>query len=107
MINIVKMDKIINAIGWDYNEYEESLVYKENEGEVKGVVPIGDVPYLLWCSNGCYLYIRVIGDTVEEVLEEFESKVDEIIDFLKESEETVKKLQAEAEKKLKKIKKGE
>jgi len=107
MINLIKMDKIINAIGWDYNEYEESLIYKENEGEVKGVVPLGDVPHLFWEPNEGYLYIRVIGDTAEEVVEEFESEIDEIIDFLKESEAIVKKIQAEAERKLNKLEKGE
>ena len=107
MINVVKMDKIINAIVCDYNEYEEALIYKKNEGEVKGIVPLGDVPHLFWEPNGCYLYIKIYGDTVEEVLEEFQNYVDEIIDVLKESEAIVKKVQAEAERKLNKLEKGE
>jgi len=105
MINVVKMDKFVSALGWRYNEYDDTLNYKTNgEVSVKGIVDLDEVPHLLWQPEGCYLYIRVIGDTIEGTLEDFNEKVTDVVKFLRENEKITNKLQKEAEERLKTLK---
>ena len=85
MICIVNMNKVIDELGFRYDEYQNSFVLKDDR--VKYYVDYDDVPNLLFNNQNYEFYLKINGSSLEELIEDYNEQYKELIEYLKQQKE--------------------
>jgi len=85
MICIVNMNKVIDELGFRYDEYQNSFVLKDDR--VRYYVDYNDVPNLLFNNQNYEFYLKINGSSLEELIEDYNEQYKELIEYLKQQKE--------------------
>jgi len=95
MICIVNMNKVIDELGFRYDEHQNSFLLKDDR--VRYYVDYNDVPNLFFDKNNYEFYLKIIGFSLEELIEDFNKQYKELVEYLKQQKEIFQKFKKSIE----------